>query len=73
MSFYMLLLANEIDVAMVKQDSCKHCTENKLGTKILRCFRISKQDFKELKKNGCRGFNVTCTEDCTELELMKAF
>lgn len=73
MSFYLLLLQNEADTAIVTQDSCMSCCRDKLGTDILRSFRISKHDFKELKNNSVKAYNVKCRDDCEEFVLLKEF
>lgn len=71
--WFMLLLQNDTDVAIVNQDACLRCAKEKLGTEILRAFRIDKKDFKELRSNGTKGYNIKCTDDCTEFELIKEF
>lgn len=71
MAFLLLLLDTPQDFALVKPDSCKRCTEMKLGAKILRSFRISKQEFKECRRDDVKGFNVKCEETCTQFELIQ--
>jgi hypothetical protein len=71
--FFMLLLQNDTDVAIVNQDACMNCTREKLGTEILRAFRIDKTEFKELKANGAKGYNVKCSDDCNNYKLIDEF
>lgn len=71
--FFLLLIANDNDVAIVNQDACFKCTREKLGTEIIRAFRIDKTEFKELRSNDVKGYNVKCSDDCIDYELIKEF
>lgn len=71
--FFLLLLEDERDTAIVNQDACKACTEKKIGCKVYRSFRLDKKDFKELRKLDAKGYKVKCEENCSDFELIKEF